>query len=92
MKIWEQFKEMLLTRAVNGNWLYTSRTLPETNKEKYWYNRGLQDSLMDVKLYEKQCKDTYSKKYNSLIKCLSQNRILVHYDEVTNTSHISKSV
>lgn len=90
MKIWEQFKAKLLTNAVNGNLFYTSRTLPETNKERYWYNRGLQDSLMDVKLYEKQCEDVYSKKYDSLIKCLSKHKILVSYDETTNTTHISK--
>ena len=64
MKIWEHFKEILLTRAINGNLFYTRRTLPKTNEEKYWYNRGLQDSLMDVKCYEKQCEEVYSKKYN----------------------------
>lgn len=91
MKIWEQFKEYLMTHAVNGNLFYTYRTLPETNKEKYWYNRGLQDSLLDVKRYEKQCEKTYGKKYNSLIKCLNDHEIIVHYDEITGTTHISKT-
>jgi hypothetical protein len=88
MKIWEQFKEKLLTNAVNGNLFYTHDTLPQTDKEKYWYNRGLQDSLMDVKCYEKQCETVYGKKYDSLIKCLSQNDIRVYYDETTNSTHI----
>jgi len=92
MNIWKQFKEKLLTNAVNGNLFYTQRTLPETDKEKYWYNRGLQDSLMDVKCYEKQCDYVYSKKYDSLIKCLSQHGILVCYDEITNITHISKTI
>ena len=89
MKIWEEFKEYLLTKAVNGNLFYTNCTLPETDKEKYWYNRGLQDSLMDVKCYEAQCEAIYNKKYNSLIKCLNQNYIYVYYNDVTNTTHIS---
>lgn len=91
MKIWEMLKEKLLTNAVNGNLFYTSRTLPQTNKEKYWYNRGLHDSLIDVRNYEKQCDALYSKKYNSLIKCLSQQNILVYYDEATNTTHLTKN-
>lgn len=91
MKIWEHFKEKLLTFAVNGNMFYTSCTLPQTNKEKYWYNRGLQDSLMDVQFYEKQCDYVYGKKYDSLIKCLSQHKILVYYDETTNITRISKT-
>ena len=90
MKIWEIFKEHLLTHAVNGNLFYTHRTLPETEKEKYWYNRGLQDSLMDVKCYEAQCEKVYSKKYDSLIRCLSQKEIMVHYEEATDTTHISR--
>ena len=61
MKIWEQFKAMLLTNAVNGNLFYTRRTLPKTDKEKYWYNRGIQDSLIDVKRYEKLCEDYCTK-------------------------------
>ena len=69
---------------------YTYRALPETEKEKYWYNRGLEDSLLDVKRYEKQCERKYGKKYDSLIKCLSAREIIVHYDEVTNTTHISR--
>ena len=91
MKIWEQFKAMLLTNAVNGNLFYTRRTLPKTDKEKYWYNRGIQDSLIDVKRYEKLCEDVYGSKYDSLIKCLSQHSILVCYDEITNTTHITKT-
>ena len=90
MKIWEKFKEFLLTHAVNGNMFYTYRTLPQTDKEKYWYNRGLQDSLMDVKCYEKQCEKTYGKKYNSLIKCLDSHEVIVYYDETTGTTHISR--
>ena len=82
---------MLLTTAINGNLFYTSRTLPKTDKEKYWYNRGLQDSLMDVKLYEKKCEKVYSKKYNSLIRCLTEYKILVYYDEFTGTTRISKT-
>lgn len=90
MKIWEQFKEYLITRAINGNLFYTYRTLPKTEKEKYWYNRGLQDSLLDVRDYEARCKKLYGKKYDSLIKCLNNREIMVHYDEITNTTHISK--
>lgn len=90
MKIWEQFKEYLITRAINGNMFYTYRTLPETEKEKYWYNRGLEDSLLDVERYEKQCENVYSKKYDSLIHALSSRGIMVVYDDVTNTTHISR--
>lgn len=90
MKIWELFREKLLN-AVNGSLFYTSRTLPETDKEKYWYNRGLEDSFKDLKCYEEQCEAFYSKKYNSLIDCLTKKGILVCYDEVTNTTHISKT-
>ena len=91
MKIWEQFKEHLITRAINGNLFYTRYTLPKTDEEKYWYNRGLQDSLMDVKSYEEQCERKYGKKYDSLIKCLNSHEIIVYYDEGTNTTHISKT-
>ena len=91
MKIWEQFKEYLITRAINGNWFYTYRTLPATDKEKYWYNRGLEDSLLDLKRYEKQCEKTYGKKYNSLLKCLDSHGVSVYYDEGTNTTHISRT-
>ena len=91
MKIWEEFKSKLLTIAVNGNLFYTNSTLPKTNKEKYWYNRGLQDSLKDLKSYEKHCEYMYSKKHDSLIKCLSQHKFFVCYDEVTNTTHISEA-
>lgn len=90
MKIWEQFKRHLITLAVNGNLFYTSRTLPETDEEKYWYNRGLQDSLMDVKRYEEHCEKVYSRKYDSLIHALSSREIMVVYDEVTNTTHLSR--
>lgn len=89
MKIWEHFKQFLITNAVNGNLFYTFKTLPQTDIEKYWYNRGLQDSLMDLKTFEEQCERTHSIKYDSLVKCLSQHNILVHYDEATNISHIS---
>ena len=91
MKIWEQFKEYLITRAINGNWFYTYRTLPATDKEKYWYNRGLEDSLLDLKRYEKQCEKTYGKKYNSLLKCMDSHKVSVYYDEGTNTTHISRT-
>lgn len=90
MKIWEQFKKHLITLAVNGNLFYTRYTLPQTDEEKYWYNRGLQDSLMDVKFYEEQCEKTYGKKYDSLIKCLNDREIIVHYDETTGVTHISR--
>jgi hypothetical protein len=90
MKIWEIFKEHLITRAINGSIFYTRFTLPNTDKEKYWYNRGLQDSLMDVKRYEEHCEKVYSRKYDSLIHALSSRGIMVAYDEVTNTTHLSR--
>lgn len=89
MKIWKEFKEFLITNAVNGSLFYTPRTLPKTDEEKYWYNRGLQDSLMDLRRYEALCKERYGKIYNSLIRCLSDHGIMVHYEDLTDTTHIS---
>lgn len=90
MKIWEQFKEYLRGHAVNGNLFYTRFTLPKTCDEKYWYNIGLQDSITDLRDYEIQCDAVYSKKYDSLVRCLARKGIQVCYDENTGITHINQ--
>lgn len=90
MIFWEHFKSFLLTHLVNGNLFYSIGPLPETDKEKYWYNKALQDCLKDVKRFEYDIERHYSKKYKSLTDCLQSNGIRTYYDERTNTTHICK--
>lgn len=89
MKLWEEFKSHLTEIALNGNMFYNSRILPKTDKERYWYNRGLHDTLMDAKKFENDCEVKYTTKYKSLIDCLAREGIYVAYDELTGRSRIS---
>lgn len=50
----------------------------------YWYNKGLEDTAEILREYEGICDE----KYNSLIKCLSKNNILVIYDELSKEHKI----
>lgn len=88
-KIWEKFKEHLKEKFYGGNIFVCKGTLPKTKDEIYWYNKALQDCVLDMKTYESICES----KYNSLLTCLSKKGIRVTYDESTNkhmidTNHI----
>lgn len=90
MKIWEEFKEHLKEKFYGGNIFVCKGKLPETKDEIYWYNKALQDCVMDMELYESICES----KYKSLLTCLSKKGIQVTYDEMTNkhmidTNHIN---
>lgn len=85
MKIWEQFKECLQRKFYGGNIFTCKGTLPKTDDEIYWYNRALQDSVVEMKNYESVCES----KYNSLVACLSKNGIYVTYDKMTNKHMIN---
>lgn len=80
MKIWEEFKACLKRKFYGGNIFEVQGTLPKTKDEIYWYNRALQDSVMDMKTYESMCE----RKYKSLLETLTKKGILVAYDESTN--------
>lgn len=83
-----KFKNYITEIALNGNMFYTGRILPKTNEERYWYNRGLHDTLMDAKNFEAIFEAKYSAPYKSLINCLNKEGIYVHYDELTGRSRI----
>lgn len=90
MKIWEEFKEYLKEKFYGGNIFVCKGKLPETKDEIYWYNKALQDCVLDMKTYESICES----KYKSLLACLSKKGIHVIYDETTNkhiidTNHIN---
>lgn len=80
MKIWEEFKACLKRKFYGGNIFECKGTLPKTKDEIYWYNRALQDCVLDMKTYESMCES----KYNSLLECLSKKGIRVTYDEMIN--------
>ena len=80
MKIWEDFKACLKRKFYGGNIFEVKGALPKTKDEIYWYNRALQDSVMEMKTYESMCE----RKYNSLLECLSKKGIYVTYDKMTN--------
>lgn len=52
MKIWEEFKDYLKREFYGGNIFVMKGTLPQTEDEKYWYNRALQDCVLELKNYE----------------------------------------
>jgi hypothetical protein len=85
MKIWEKFKEHLKEKFYGGNIFVCKGKLPETKDEIYWYNKALQDCVMDMELYESICES----KYKSLLTCLSKKGIQVTYDEMTNKHMIN---
>lgn len=80
MEIWKNFKKHLQEKFYGGNIFTCMGTMPKTKDEIYWYNKALQDCVLDVKQYEKICES----KYNSLLNALSKKGILVAYDEYTN--------
>ena len=80
MKIWENFKAHLKRKFYGGNIFEVMGTLPETKEEIYWYNRALQDSVLDMKTYESMCE----RKYKSLIEALTRKGIFITYDNLTN--------
>lgn len=87
--IWKEFKDHLKRKFYGGNIFECKGTLPKTKDEIYWYNRALQDCIMDIQMYESICES----KYKSLLACLSKKGIQVAYDERTNihiidTNHI----
>lgn len=79
-KIWEEFKHHLKQKFYGGNIFECKGTLPKTKDEIYWYNRALQDCVLDMKTYESICES----KYKSLLECLTKKGIRVAYDELTN--------
>ncbi len=85
MKIWEKFKEHLKEKFYGGNIFVCKGKLPETKDEIYWYNKALQDCVMDMELYESICES----KYKSLLASLSKKGIQVTYDEMTNKHMIN---
>lgn len=80
MKIWEEFKACLKRKFYGGNIFVCKGTLPKTDNEIYWYNRALQDCVMDMKNYESMCEN----KYKSLLDSLTKKGIYVTYDKLTN--------
>ena len=79
-KIWKEFKHHLKEKFYGGNIFEVKGTLPKTKEEIYWYNRALQDSVLDMKTYESMCE----RKYKSLIEALTRKGIFVTYDNLTN--------
>lgn len=84
-KVWEVFRDYLKSMFYGGNLFVTKGRLPETDDEVYWYNKALQDCVMELRNYELLCES----KYKSLVSCLSKNGINVYYDEMTNTHMIN---
>lgn len=89
-KIWKEFRDHLKRTFYGGNLFVMKGTLPQTEDEIYWYNRALQDCVLDMQSYESVCES----KYKSLLSCLSKKGIFVYYDEITNkhfidTKHIT---
>ena len=80
MKIWEDFKNYLKREFYGGNIFVCKGTLPKTDNEIYWYNRALQDCVLDMKNYESMCES----KYKSLLDALSKKGMYVTYDKMTN--------
>lgn len=64
MKIWEKFKEEVIYKYATYNIFHIKGSLPKTKEQKYWYNKALQDSFSEMKLYEKLCES----KYDSLVE------------------------
>ena len=87
MKIWKDFRDYLKRTFYGGNLFVMKGSIPQTDDEKYWYNRALQDCVLELRTYESLCES----KYKSLVSCLSKNGIDVIYDGVTNT-HMINSV
>lgn len=85
-KIWKEFRDHLKRTFYGGNIFVMKGTLPETEDEKYWYNRALQDCVLELKNYESICES----KYKSLLSCLSKNGIYVTYDKMTNIHMVNK--
>lgn len=83
-KVWKAFKKHLKRKFYGGNIFVCKGTLPQTNDEVYWYNKALQDCVLDMQSYESMCES----KYKSLLECLSKKGILVYYDERTNKHFI----
>lgn len=73
-----------LKEYFNGNIFLCMGTMPETKKEKFWYNKALYDSSRDFYTYKEQVQN----KYYNLIQCLTENGIKVYYDELNNKHHI----
>lgn len=84
-KIWKEFKHHLKEKFYGGNIFVCKGKLPKTKDEIYWYNKALQDCVLDMKTYESICES----KYKSLLAALSKKGILVAYDESTNKHIIS---
>lgn len=84
-KIWEIFRDYLKSTFYGGNLFVTKGRLPQTDDEVYWYNKALQDCVLDIQSYESLCES----KYKSLLSCLSKHGINVYYDEMTNTHFIN---
>lgn len=90
MKIWEKFKEEVIYKYVTCNIFHIKGSLPETEEQKYWYNKALQDSFSEMKLYEKICEA----KYDSLVRALAKCCIAVCYNPTTciHTLHFNKDI
>lgn len=84
-KIWEEFRDYLKSMFYGGNLFVTKGRLPQTDDEIYWYNKALQDCVLEMQSYESLCES----KYKSLLSCLSKKGIHVYYDEMTNKHFIN---
>lgn len=84
----ENFIETIKYKYIQCRLFFTKGTQPKTKSEKFWYEKALADTIEDVKLYENIIRQKYEDKYNSLIKCLTLNNIVVRYSEITKKHYI----
>lgn len=89
-KIWKNFKRYIYDKFYNAAVIdfVCKGKVPKTEDEIFWYRRGLQDCVEDLRIYERTC----NKKYKSVMEYLKRNGIDIVYDEITNRHYAINTI